>query len=152
MSNITHTSINSSSPRSESVYSSTARIGISDSTELQTPVHRSLSPTQSLNPDDYDDSAIPRIIKRLDEVYNETEEVFLDEELFLMGIEEPMNYSQAVKDRNCRSAMENGMQSIEENNTWKLTKLPTGKKTIGLKWIFILKKDAEGNIIKYKAR
>lgn len=44
------------------------------------------------------------------------------------------------------------MQSIEENNTWKLTELPTGKKTTGLKWIFKLKKDVEGNIIKHKAR
>lgn len=65
---------------------------------LQTPVQRSLSPIQSLNQDDYDDSTELRRIKRLDEIYNETEEVFLDEELFLMGVEEPMNYSQAVKD------------------------------------------------------
>lgn len=76
----------------------------------------------------------------------------MDEELFLMGIEEPMNYAQAVKDRNWKAAMEREMQSIEENNTWKLTELPPGKKIIGLKWIFKLKKDAEGNIVKYKAR
>lgn len=48
--------------------------------------------------------------------------------------------------------MDKKMQSIEENITWKLTELPFGKKVIGLKWIFKLKKDAEGNIVKHKAR
>lgn len=48
--------------------------------------------------------------------------------------------------------MDKEMQSIEENNTWKLSEFPSEKKMIGLKWIFKLKKDAEGKIIKYKAR
>lgn len=69
-----------------------------------------------------------------------------------MGVEEPMNYTQAVKDQNWKAAMEREMQSIEGNDTWRLTNLPAGKKTIGLKWIFKLKKDAEGNIVKHKAR
>lgn len=44
------------------------------------------------------------------------------------------------------------MMSIEKNNTWTLTELPTDQKVIGMKWIFKLKKDAAGNIIKHKAR
>lgn len=112
----------------------------------------SQTPTRRLNFDDYDDSTEPRKYKGLDDIYNRREEVQLDEELFLMGIEEPMNFAQAVKDRNWKMAMEREMQSIEDNKTWKLTELPTGKKVIGLKWIFKLKKDAEGNVVKYKAR
>lgn len=33
-----------------------------------------------------------------------------------------------------------------------LTELPDGHKTIGLKWIFKLKKDADEKIVKHKAR
>lgn len=85
-------------------------------------------------------------------MYNETEEVQLDEGLYLMGIEEPINFTQAVKDQNWKIAMDKEMQSIEENKTWKLSELPPGKKVIGLKWIFKLKKDAEGKIVKHKVR
>nr|GEZ72361.1 zinc finger, CCHC-type [Tanacetum cinerariifolium] len=42
--------------------------------------------------------------------------------------------------------------SINRNNTWELTTLPKGHKAIGLKWVFKIKKDANGNIIKHKAR
>lgn len=58
------------------------------------------SQVQSLNLEDYDDSIEPRRVRNLAEIYNETEEVYLDEELYLMGVEEPMNYSHAIKDRN----------------------------------------------------
>ena len=40
----------------------------------------------------------------------------------------------------------------EKNKTWTLTNLPYGHKPIGLKWVFKLKKNSEGNVIKYKAR
>lgn len=44
------------------------------------------------------------------------------------------------------------MNSIEGNKTWTLTELPPGVKPIGLKWVFKIKRDASGAIIKYKAR
>lgn len=69
-----------------------------------------------------------------------------------MGVEEPINFAHAVKDRSRKAAMDKEMQSIKENKTWRLTELPSGKKFIGLKWIFKLQKDAEGNIVKHKAR
>ncbi|XP_074373562.1 putative mitochondrial protein AtMg00820 [Apium graveolens] len=69
-----------------------------------------------------------------------------------MGIEEPINFVQAAKDRNWKMAMERELQSIEENRTWKLTELPRGQKAIGLKWIFKLKMDAQGNVVKHKER
>nr|GEX00098.1 ribonuclease H-like domain, reverse transcriptase, RNA-dependent DNA polymerase [Tanacetum cinerariifolium] len=49
-------------------------------------------------------------------------------------------------------AMKVELDSINRNNTWVLTTLPTGHKAIGLKWVFKTKKDANGNIIKHKAR
>jgi hypothetical protein len=44
------------------------------------------------------------------------------------------------------------MNSIQSNKTWELSVLSAGHKAIGLKWIFKVKKDPQGVIIKYKAR
>lgn len=48
--------------------------------------------------------------------------------------------------------MNQEMEAVEKNRTWKLTELPTGRKAIGLKWIYKLKKDASGEVVKHKAR
>lgn len=97
-------------------------------------------------------SSEPKQFRNLVDIYNATEEVELDDELLLMGVDEPRNYTQAVKDCNWRKAMQREMESIEQNNTWKLTVLPAGRKVIGLKWIYKIKRDENGEIVKYKAR
>lgn len=43
------------------------------------------------------------------------------------------------------------MHVIERKGTWVLTDLPKGHRVIGLKWIFKLKWDASGNVVKHKA-
>nr|GFC22604.1 ribonuclease H-like domain, reverse transcriptase, RNA-dependent DNA polymerase [Tanacetum cinerariifolium] len=48
--------------------------------------------------------------------------------------------------------MEAELDSINRNNTWKLTTLPKGQKAIGLKWVYKTKRDTNGNIINHKAR
>ena len=49
-------------------------------------------------------------------------------------------------------AMKNEYASHVENGTWDLTVLPDGRKVITGRWVFRLKKDRFGNVIKYKAR
>jgi hypothetical protein len=44
------------------------------------------------------------------------------------------------------------LKSIEENGTWHLTELSSSQRPICLKWVFKLKKDAAGNVVKHKAR
>jgi hypothetical protein len=44
------------------------------------------------------------------------------------------------------------MASIEDNDTWSLVDLPSGHRPIGLKWVFKVKRDERGAIIKHKAR
>ena len=44
------------------------------------------------------------------------------------------------------------MKSHAENNTWKLTEKPGDRQVITGRWVFKLKKDRYGNILKYKAR
>ena len=48
--------------------------------------------------------------------------------------------------------MKSELKSIQENNTWYYTNLPKGHKAIGLKWIYKVNRDPEGNIVKHKAR
>jgi hypothetical protein len=43
------------------------------------------------------------------------------------------------------------LQSIDENGTWTLTTLPAGHRAIGLKWVYKVKKDEYGCIVKHKA-
>lgn len=112
---------------------------------------QSQSPKFVPDPANYDDSHEPKRFKSIRNVY-ETEEVELGDGLFLMGVDEPVTYKQAVKDKNWRLVMNKEIESIEKNSTWRLTELPVGHKVIGLKWIYKIKKDASGNTVKYKAR
>ena len=48
--------------------------------------------------------------------------------------------------------MQAEMKSIEDNRTWEVSDLPRDQKAIGLKWIFKVKKDPGGNVVKHKAR
>jgi hypothetical protein len=48
--------------------------------------------------------------------------------------------------------MEEELQAIEENRTWTLTELPAGRHAIGLKWVFKVKKDKHGAVVRHKAR
>lgn len=50
-------------------------------------------------------------------------------------------------------AMEEEMQSLEKNKTWKLTQLPKGKVVIGCKWVFAKKEGfPDKDDVRYKAR
>jgi hypothetical protein len=76
----------------------------------------------------------------------------LAECLFLTTAEEPASVGEAEQDPCWRKAMLEEMSSIEDSNTWELTNLPRGHKAIGLKWVFKVKRDENGKIVKYKAR
>jgi hypothetical protein len=48
--------------------------------------------------------------------------------------------------------MQSGMDAVEANRTWELADLPHGHRTITLKWVFKLKRNEVGAIVKHKAR
>jgi hypothetical protein len=48
--------------------------------------------------------------------------------------------------------MQSEMDAIEKNCTWELANLPRGHSAITLKWVFKLKRDEAGAIVKHKAR
>lgn len=74
------------------------------------------------------------------------------DELLLTIEEEPRNFNEAKVKLKWLEAMKTEIASIEKNNTWKLVSLPKDVKPIGLKWLFKIKRNADGSIIKYKAR
>lgn len=48
--------------------------------------------------------------------------------------------------------MDAEIKAIEKNDTWELSVLPQGKKTIGVKWVYKTKLNEKGEVDKYKAR
>ena len=44
------------------------------------------------------------------------------------------------------------MKAIEENKTWELVDPPPGCRPIGMKWVYKIKRDKHGAIVKHKAR
>jgi hypothetical protein len=44
------------------------------------------------------------------------------------------------------------MDAVEKNCIWKLVDIPRGHRAITLKWVFKLKRDEAGAIVKHKAR
>jgi hypothetical protein len=102
---------------------------------------------------DTESSYGPRGLRELDDIYNETVPVEIEYSgLCLFGQEEPSNHLEAMRENCWKQAMKEELTSIEENRTWELCNLPKGHRPIGLKWVFKLKKNPNGDIVKHKAR
>ena len=66
--------------------------------------------------------------------------------------DEPKSFEEARELKEWIDACKDEIQSIEKNEVWKLVDLPSGAKSIGLRWIFKIKRNSDGSINKYKAR
>jgi hypothetical protein len=64
---------------------------------------------------------------------------------------EPWSFTEAEKGMSWRAVMKAEMDAVEKNHTWELADLPRGHRAITLKWVFKLKRDKVGAIIKHKA-
>lgn len=58
-----------------------------------------------MNPENYDDSTEPRRCRKLSDIYNCSEEVEMEDELLLMGVDEPRNFGHSVKELEWREAI-----------------------------------------------
>ena len=68
---------------------------------------------------------------------------------------EPETFAEAVGGAEAdkwRGAVHDEYNSLMENKTWSLVELPQGRKAIGCKWVFRIKRNADGSIDRYKAR
>ena len=70
----------------------------------------------------------------------------------LDSISLPNKVSEALAHPGWRSAMIEEMNALTGNGTWDLVRLPAGKKTIGCRWVFIVKVNLDGSIGRLKAR
>lgn len=43
------------------------------------------------------------------------------------------------------------MNALEKNDTWEMVDLPDGNRTVGCKWVYILKYNPDGSIQRYEA-
>jgi len=66
--------------------------------------------------------------------------------------EEPTTVEEALGDRNWVAAMDSEHQALSRNKTWHLVPPPKGKNVIGCKWVYKIKRRADGTIDRYKAR
>lgn len=68
---------------------------------------------------------------------------------------EPKDYKEATTNDDKAKwsiAMNEEIESHHFNGTWTLTKLPEGRKAIKSKWVYKLKRNEIGNVIRFKAR
>ena len=68
---------------------------------------------------------------------------------------DPISVHQAIESSNSAKwidAMKEEYKSMQDNKVWELVPLPEGVRPIGCKWIFKTKRDAQGNVERYKAR
>ncbi|GKD09732.1 retrotransposon protein, putative, ty1-copia subclass [Tanacetum coccineum] len=77
------------------------------------------------------------------------------EEHSLGDLNEPTNYKAALLDPESDKwldAMNAKMQSMKDNQVWRLVDLPPNGKTVGSKWLFKKKTNMDGKVHTYKAR
>ena len=101
-----------------------------------------------------DSEGDPLRYRTIADLLDDTEEIqdFEYSGLCLVATKEPRSVQEAMSEECWRQAMRAEMQAIEANRTWDVSVLPPKHKAIGLKWVFKVKKDPEGNVVKYKAR
>jgi hypothetical protein len=76
----------------------------------------------------------------------------LIEELNMMSTGEPCTFAEAEQDVAWQAAMQEEIDSIKRNQTWELADLSQGHRAITLKWVYKLKRNEAGEIVKHKAR
>ncbi|RVW18958.1 Retrovirus-related Pol polyprotein from transposon TNT 1-94 [Vitis vinifera] len=68
---------------------------------------------------------------------------------------DPVSFSQAMESDDSSKwmeAMNEELKSMAHNGVWDLIELPNNCKPVGCKWVFKTKRDAKGNIERFKAR
>ncbi|KAJ0390483.1 hypothetical protein P43SY_012096 [Pythium insidiosum] len=76
-------------------------------------------------------------------------------EIALAVMEIPRTYKEAMASSQApkwKEAIRRELRSHFRNHTWDAVRRPEGVREIGCKWVFDVKRDADGNIQRYKAR
>ncbi|KAL3833987.1 hypothetical protein ACJIZ3_008723 [Penstemon smallii] len=68
---------------------------------------------------------------------------------------EPSTFHKATKSREASlwmTAMQEEIEALHKNKTWDLVPLPQGRKAIGNKWVYKIKRDGNDQVERYRAR
>ncbi|KAK1613122.1 hypothetical protein QYE76_036795 [Lolium multiflorum] len=65
---------------------------------------------------------------------------------------EPENLQEALDDPRWKAAMDEEFSALSRNNTWHLVPAEHGRNIIDCKWVYKVKRKADGSIDRYKAR
>ena len=65
---------------------------------------------------------------------------------------EPTTLNDALGNKDWVTAMDTEYQALMNNKTWHLVPRPKGKNIVGYKWVYKIKRKADGTIDRYKAR
>ena len=69
-----------------------------------------------------------------------------------LSVIEPKKVDEALRDDDWVEAMQEELTEFERNIVWTLIPAPAGKTFIGTKWVFRSNMDADGVVIRNKAR
>jgi len=84
--------------------------------------------------------------------YNSLSKFFKNTILLISSAEKPRNYEEVFQYPPWICAMKKQLKALQDNGTWSLTTLPTGKSAIGCRWVYKIKHHTNGSIERYKAR
>jgi hypothetical protein len=70
----------------------------------------------------------------------------------LMSAEKPNSVHEALFDERRKDAMNNGIDARRKNGTWHLVPRKSGTNIIDCKWVYKVKRKADGSIDRYKAQ
>lgn len=94
----------------------------------------------------------PTKFKSLNQLYEERSPISPNLEDFMVFAEQPMTYTEDSREEAWRVAMMEEVQIIDRSQTWKLVTPQLGCRAIGLKWIFKLKRNTLGKVVRHKAK
>jgi hypothetical protein len=115
------------------------------------------SSTPGRDGEDESDERPPRKVRLADKEEDDEDSALINEHfaMLMMDGENASTFQEAAKSslkKEWIKAMDKEIASIEDHNTWKLMKLPVGKKAIKCRWILKVKRNADNSIQKFKAR
>ncbi|KAL6582070.1 hypothetical protein OROMI_006084 [Orobanche minor] len=90
--------------------------------------------------------------RSLNDIYNETHDIGGYSLFCLFADVEPSSFAEANEDERWRRAMDEEIRAIVKNDTWELMSRPKDQNTIGVKWVFKVKRNSDGDVERYKAR
>lgn len=118
-------------------------------------LNRQADETYYPDTDDYDDCHDEYIQSGITLRSHQRENMEGNNFMCFMEVPDPITVKEALSGPNARQwkeAMDEEYKSLLENNTWEMTTLPANKRAIPCKWVYKVKRNENGETVKYKAR